>query len=112
MEFATPEAESNSHSLSSRGGGRVTTDYSRLDEALEMLRPYGPELQNGNSNHAPMAAEAMCVLGRGDAVIEWVDRYRHDLQPARTSHSIIRESDWRDVLGQSDRVADWQAFFA
>ncbi|MEA2648690.1 MAG: hypothetical protein QOG61_1125 [Candidatus Binataceae bacterium] len=90
----------------------TTQNYAPLDEALEMLRPYGPELQNGNSNHAPMAAEAMCVLGRGDAVIEWVDRYRHDLQPARTSHSIIRESEWRDVLGESDRVADWQAFFA
>jgi hypothetical protein len=87
-------------------------DYASLDEALEMLRPYGPELHNGNSNHAPMAAEAMCALGRGDAVIDWVDRYRRSLQPARTSHSIIRQSEWRDALGHSDRVADWQAFFA
>jgi hypothetical protein len=90
----------------------TTQNYAPLDEALEMLRPYGPELHNGNSNHAPMAAEAMCALGRGDAVIEWVDRYRRSLQPARTSHSIIRESEWRDALGHSDRVADWQAFFA
>jgi hypothetical protein len=90
----------------------TSPDYAPLDEALEMLRPYGPELHNGNSNHAPMAAEAMCALGRGDTVIEWVDHYRHDLQPARASHSIIRQSEWRDALGQSDRVADWQAFFA
>ena len=60
----------------------VTPDYASLDEALEMLRSYGPELHNCNSNHAPMAAEAMCALGRGDAVIEWVDHYRRSLQPA------------------------------
>jgi hypothetical protein len=90
----------------------TTQNYALLDEALEMLRPYGPELPNGNSNHAPMAAEAMCALGRGDAVIDWVDHYRHDLQLARISHSIIRENEWRDALGHSDRVVDWQAFFA
>jgi len=90
----------------------TTPDYAPLDEALAMLRPYGPELHNGNSNHAPMAAEAMCALGHGDAVIDWVDRYRGSLQPARTAHSIIREPEWRDALGHSDRVADWQAFFA
>jgi Questin oxidase-like len=90
----------------------VTTDYSRLDEALEMLRPYGTELRNGNSNHAPMAAEAMCVLGRGDAVIDWVDRYRTSLEPAGTPRSIIREPEWRQALGHGDRVADWQSFFA
>lgn len=90
----------------------MTPDYAPLDEALEMLRPYGAELHNGNSNHAPMAAEAMCALGRGDAVIDWVDRYRRNLQPARAAHSIIGESDWRDALGHSDRVGDWQAYFA
>jgi hypothetical protein len=90
----------------------VTIDYSSLDEALEMLRPYGTELHNGNSNHAPMAAEAMCVLGRGDAVIDWIDRYRSSLEPAGTPRSIIREPEWQQALGHGDRVADWQAFFA
>src|SRR5258706_15389794 len=98
MELAWPEAENNSCSFSSRGGGRVTTDYSRLDEALEMLRPYGTELHNGNSNHAPMAAEAMCMLGRSDAVIDWVDRYRNSLEPAGKPSSIIREPEWRQAL--------------
>ena len=28
--------------------------YVPLDEALETLAPYGIELKNGNSNHAPM----------------------------------------------------------
>jgi Questin oxidase-like len=88
-----------------------TPDYAPLDEALEMLRPYGPKLHNGNSNHAPMATEAMCALGRGDAAIKWVDHYRRNLVPAATARSIIRGPAWREALGHSDRVADWQAFF-
>ena len=86
-------------------------DYSTLDEALEMLRPFGVELHNGNSNHAPMATEAMCVLGRSDAVIGWTDRYRRNLEPARRPHTLIRDTEWRDALGRRDRVADWQALF-
>jgi hypothetical protein len=93
-----------------RGSASVTI-YSTLDEALEMLRPYGVELHNGNSNHAPMAAEAMCVLGRSDAVIEWVDRYRRSLEYARAPRGLIQESEWREALGHRDRIADWQAFF-
>jgi hypothetical protein len=89
----------------------TTPDYSNLDEALEMLRPYGAELHNGNSNHAPMAAEAMCTLGRSDAFIDWVDQYRANLQPARAARSVIRESEWRDAIGHGDRFADWRAFF-
>jgi hypothetical protein len=43
--------------------------YSPLDEALEILAPYGIELKNGNSNHGPMVAEALCAMGRcGHAV--------------------------------------------
>jgi hypothetical protein len=85
----------------------TTPDYAPLDEALEMLRrdpassqlpfvqadAYGPELHNGNSNHAPSAAEETCALGRGDAVIDWVDHYRRSPQPARTAHSIIRDAE-------------------
>jgi hypothetical protein len=77
----------------------TTPDYAPLDEALEMLRPYGPELHHGNSNHAPSAAEETCALGRTDAGIDWVDHYRRSLPLARTAQSIIRESEWRDALG-------------
>lgn len=89
----------------------TTPDYSTLDEALEMLRPFGAELHNGNSNHAPMAAEAMCALGRPDAVLDWVDRYRRNLEPARTPRELIKQTEWRDALGHPDRIADWRAFF-
>ena len=35
--------------------------YASLDDALEFVAPYGMELKNGNSNHAPMVAEALCA---------------------------------------------------
>jgi hypothetical protein len=38
-----------------------------LDDALEMLSHHGPDLTNGNFNHAPMVAEALCALGRPEA---------------------------------------------
>ena len=43
--------------------------YDSLDEALETLSPYEIALKNGNSNHAPMVAEArlmpgLAVIGR------------------------------------------------
>ena len=44
--------------------------YASLDDALELLVPYGIALTNGNSNHAPMVAEALCALGATVAVID------------------------------------------
>ncbi|MGA7873744.1 MAG: hypothetical protein WCA22_22885, partial [Candidatus Binatus sp.] len=61
----------------------MNTDYSALDEALEIMAPIGPELNNGLSNHAPMAIEAMCAMGRPDAVMPWFERYRRRLAQRR-----------------------------
>ena len=36
----------------------ASVDYSALDEALEILEPYGPEYRGGLTNHGPMAVEA------------------------------------------------------
>ena len=44
-----------------------TCDYESLDEALEALAGYDIALKNGNSNHAPMVAEALCAMGRPQA---------------------------------------------
>ena len=87
-------------------------DYSALDEALELLSVYGPEYHGGMTNHAPMAAEALCALGRSDAVIPWLEVYRKELLPAPTPRERIGESQWRSLLGKTSRVADWMAFFA
>jgi hypothetical protein len=86
--------------------------YSPLDEALEILAPYGIELKNGNSNHGPMVAEALCAMGRPDAVMPWIARYRERMLPRPQIGARIRRDDWRDGLGQRSRFADWSAFFA
>ena len=86
--------------------------YAPLDEALEILAPYGIELRNGNSNHAPMVAEALCAMGRPDAVLPWIGRYRERMLPRSEAGDRIRREDWRGALGDRGRFADWSAFFA
>ena len=55
--------------------------YGVLDAALETLRGCDSALTNGNFNHAPMVAEALCALGRQEAVMPWIARYRPRLLP-------------------------------
>ena len=64
--------------------------YAALDEALEVLAPYGIELKNGNSNHGPMVAEALCALGRPEAVMPWIARYRERM----LSRAAARRPHW------------------
>jgi hypothetical protein len=85
--------------------------YASLDDALETLSVYGPELKNGNTNHAPMVAEALCAMGRPDAVMPWIARYRDRMLPRPTVREAIRGEEWRSALGKRDRFADWAAFF-
>jgi hypothetical protein len=84
--------------------------YTTLDEALGIIAPAGPELANGFSNHAPMAIEAMCALGRGDAALSWLERYRKGFVPRPAPQDAITEADWREALGNPRRFADWAAF--
>jgi hypothetical protein len=86
--------------------------YASLDDALDILAPYGIELKNGNSNHAPMVAEALCAMGRPDAVLPWIARYRERMLPRPEPGARIRREDWREALGERGRFADWGAFFA
>lgn len=89
----------------------VSNDYSPLDEVLEVIAFAGPDLTNGNSNHAPMAVEALCTLGRGDAALPWLERYRDGLMPRPPQVERIGEADWRAALGSARRASDWFAFF-
>jgi Questin oxidase-like len=88
------------------------SEYDVLDEALAMLAASGPEFDGGLSNHGPMAAEALCALGRPDAVVPWVTRYRRRLAPKSAARSRIAPDQWRASLGEYSRAADWSAFFA
>jgi hypothetical protein len=85
--------------------------YSSLDDALETLAGYSIELQNGNFNHASMVAEALCAMGRPEAVMPWIERYRERMLPRPAAGERISRDDWRSVLGRRDRFADWAVFF-
>ena len=87
-------------------------DYAPLDAALDSIAGSGIALKNGNSNHAPMAIEALCALGRPQAAASWLDRYRERLLPRPPAISPISGEAWRTALGARDRFADWSAFFA
>ena len=51
-----------------------------IDEVLDILHRTGPDLVGGNSNHGPMAAEALFALGRPDAVLPWIEGYKSRFQ--------------------------------
>jgi hypothetical protein len=85
--------------------------YTSLDEALENLAGCGIELRNGNSNHAPMVAEALCAMGRPDAVMPWIARYREKMLCRSPALHRIYRADWRGALGERGRFTDWAAFF-
>jgi len=86
--------------------------YASMDEALDALSSYGIELTNGNSNHAPMVAEALCALGRPAAVMPWIARYRERMLPRPPRRETISRDNWRDAIGRRDRFSDWALFFA
>ncbi|MFI5314098.1 MAG: questin oxidase family protein [Myxococcota bacterium] len=86
--------------------------YQSLDETLRTLAAFGPDLRNGNTNHAPMAVEALCALGREDAVQPWLARYRAELLPMPARCERVTAQNWRAALARTERAADWSAFFA
>lgn len=86
-------------------------NYSLMDQALEFLAPYGPDLRNGLTSHAPMAVEALAALGRADAIMPWLENYSKGMLPRPVPGSPISAEDWRAALGKEPRVADWHAFF-
>ena len=74
--------------------------YTTLDDALDTISPCGIELKNGNSNHAPMVAEALCAMGRPEAVMPWLERYRERMSPRPPARDRIRREAWRAALGR------------
>jgi hypothetical protein len=95
---------------------RRVVDDEVLDEALELLRGTAAEFDPFGrgaciANHAPMTADALCELGRPDAVMERTVRYRKYLVDAPRPWNPIRRDDWRAALGDFDRAGDWVAWF-
>lgn len=82
-----------------------------MEAALERLAKTGPEYHGRLANHGPMAAEALVVLERPDAVVPWVDYYRTRLLDHPGGSRPIDPKEWHEVLGQGGRVGDWIVFF-
>lgn len=85
--------------------------YDPLDAALRSLSGYGSSLDNGNFNHAPMVAEALCALGRPDAVSPWIERYRPRILPRPSPQLRVDPENWRAALGRRDSFSAWSRFF-
>jgi hypothetical protein len=82
-----------------------------MEAALERLARTGPEYHGRLANHGPMAAEALVVMDRPDAVVPWVDYYRKRLDEHPSGTRPIDAAQWRDALGDGGRVGDWIVFF-
>src|SRR5262245_57057211 len=90
---------------------RIVRGWESLDEALGMIEGRGAEYGPHLANHGPMAAEALCALGRGDRAPAWVASYRTRLDDAAPARERVTEETWRAAVGDVSRVTDWARFF-
>src|SRR5262245_45623013 len=89
----------------------MKASYSSMEEAFEMLSPYGPDLRTGMTSNAPTAVGALSAMARPEAAVPWLETYRAGLLPRPATDSRITMQNWREALGRFDRTADWGAFF-
>ncbi len=84
--------------------------YAEYDDALRILSGTSPE-SGGRPNHGAMIAAALIEMGRGDVVMPWIQRYRHQLESRLPVQSAIERHNWQFALGAMGRSADWVVFF-
>lgn len=82
-----------------------------LDDILDFVHQTSPELRGGGANHAPMVAEALCTLGRPDAMQPWFAAHQRRCQAPPAPHAAITSATWPETLGQRERLGDWIAWF-
>lgn len=87
------------------------TSHDVVDEALERLAGTAPEYAGGLSNHGPMVVDALVAMGRGDAVLSFVDRYRRALDPAPETTDALPADGWDGALGHHEQYAAFDALF-
>ncbi len=97
----------------------MTIYHDAVNDALERLDDLGYERSLGGgdlANHGPMGAEALAVLGHGDAVPEWIEVYRaaapHHEPPVPYQRLGDEEAEWRAALGDIGRAGDFEELFA
>ncbi|GAA0393541.1 questin oxidase family protein [Microbispora corallina] len=92
--------------------GEATMSSAILNEAYERFRGTGPEWGESRlTNHGPMAVEVLVRRGHEDAVHRWVDAYAHRLDDLPSAREPIGDANWREALGDGDRVGDWAGYF-
>ena len=89
----------------------MKANYTRHDEALDLLFGLGADLTNGMTSHVPMVAEALSAMGEGLAAVAWVRAHRKSIVPRNAALKKIAGEAWCEALGQHWRFADWSAFF-
>jgi hypothetical protein len=82
-----------------------------LDDAFVALSVTAPNLTDGNTNHAPMVAETLVTIGRGDAVPTWVDAYRRQVGTEDRPAARPPLTDWRESLGKPRLWPEWVGLF-
>ncbi len=94
---------SDSTGSASRSSPQTERDEDLLDEALQRVDERLPDQNFHRSNHVPMVAEALCVLGRADAIRGWVDENLEEHRPGPAARTRIDASEWRSAIAQSSR---------
>lgn len=95
------------------GGKGLDLDFKEVDtfdEVLDKMHATAPEFDDGLSNHATMAAEALVTLGRADRVVSYVDGYSEQLH-LLDADEPLPEDEREGALGDYSRVAQWIASY-
>lgn len=94
------------------GAGPASDDPEELlDRALARIDARLPHANVHSSNHAPMVVEALCVLGRAEAIAPWLDENLARFEPATGARAPIDAEHWCVALGDHGRFPDWREFF-
>ena len=95
------------HTTGSLASTSTSINQDVMEQALEMMSGLAPL-----TNHGPMAAEALVTLGRAGLVVPWVEGYRKRFTwSAPVAREKLTRENWREALGDGNRVADWTEFF-
>lgn len=79
-----------------------------FDELLERVHGTDPEIHNGLTNHAPMAAEALVTLELADRAVPFVNEHSKTLDPMQPG-KVLGADEHDGALGVNARRFDWIA---
>jgi hypothetical protein len=100
-----PEAPAAS-AASAGTDGAATGDA--LDEVLAFLHKREPLSKQGLSTHAPMVAETLDALGRGEHALRWVEDHRAPILEIPQPRQKIEPERWRAALGPKPGASSWE----